>query len=236
VFAGGVARQLLAAEGIQVLAHVLAIGNVKDSPLDPLDPNLPALRAGLSREIPTLDPSAGEALRAAILAAKEGGDSLGGGVECVAVGVPAGLGAPFFDGVEAVAGAHFFSIPAVKGVEFGAGFGAAALRGSQYNDPYALKDGRVVTASNHAGGLLGGITTGMPIVARVAFRPTASISLEQKTVSLSHKSEEALTVGGRHDPCVVIRAVPVVESALALALCEVWLQRRGDTPLSGGAE
>ena len=234
VFAGGVAKQLLAVSGIQVLAHVLEIGGIADTAINALTPDMLALAEAHSRPLPTLNPAAGEAMRAAILAAKSAGDSLGGVVECVATGAPASWGSPFFEGAEAVAAAHFFSIPAVKGVAFGAGFEAARLRGSEYNDPYALQDGRVATLSNNAGGLLGGITNGMPIVARVAFRPTPSIGLEQQTVSLSKKTAEVLQVRGRHDPCVAVRAVPVVESALALALCELWLERRGDAPLPGG--
>ena len=169
---------------------------------------------------------------AAIMEARATGDSLGGVVECAAVGLPAGLGAPFFEGVEAVMAAQLFSIPAVKGVEFGAGFGAAALRGSEYNDPYVMSDGRVATARNSAGGLLGGITSGMPIIVRAAFRPTPSISLEQQTVSLSQKAPTSLAVRGRHDPCVAVRAVPVVEGAVALALLELWLERRASFPLA----
>ena len=128
--------------------------------------------------------------------------------------------------------AQLFSIPAVKGVEFGAGFGAAALRGSEYNDPYVMSDGRVATARNSAGGLLGGITSGMPIIVRAAFRPTPSIGLEQQTVSLSQKAPTSLAVRGRHDPCVAVRAVPVVEGAVALALLELWLERRASFPLA----
>ena len=233
-FAGGVAKQLLAGEGIEVLAHILMVGNIWDEAIDSLHPGMAELKAAHDRAVPTLSPEVGEAMQAAVLAAKAEGNSLGGIVECVAEGVPAGWGAPFFDGVEAVAAAYFFSIPAVKGVEFGAGFGAAALKGSVYNDSYVLQNGRVRTTSNHAGGLLGGITSGMPITAKVAFRPTPSVSVEQQTVSLSAQKEEALMVQGRHDPCVAIRAVPVVESALALALCELWLERRGDAPLVGG--
>ena len=169
---------------------------------------------------------------AAIMEARAAGDSLGGVVECAAVGFPAGLGAPFFEGVEAVMAAQLFSIPAVKGVEFGAGFAAAALRGSEYNDPYVMSDGRVATARNSAGGLLGGITSGMPIIVRAAFRPTPSISLEQQTVSLSQKAPTSLAVRGRHDPCVAVRAVPVVEGAVALALLELWLERRASLPLT----
>lgn len=234
VFAGAVARQLIATAGMQVYAHVLSIGHAEEGRLDPVKPDILGLEAARSRAVPTLEAAAGEQMQEAILKAKAAGDSLGGVVECVAVNVPAGLGDPFFDGVEALAAAHFFSIPAVKGVEFGAGFGAAAMQGSQYNDPYAMEETpaghSVVTTRNSAGGLLGGITSGMPIVARVAFRPTPSISLEQSTVSLSQKTDERLAVHGRHDPCVVVRGVPVVESALALSLCELWLRRRGQAP------
>ena len=232
-FAGGVAMQLLAREGIEIAAHVLSIGSVQDRHIDPILSDVSELKAAQAREIPTLDPLAGEQMKAAILSARDAGDSLGGVVECAAIGVPAGIGAPFFEGVESVAAAYLFSIPAVKGVEFSAGFGAAALCGSQYNDAYVMKNGHVATATNHAGGLLGGITTGMPIIARAAFRPTPSVSIEQHTVSLSQGKEETLCVHGRHDPCVAVRAVPVVESALALALCELFLQRRGDAPLCG---
>ena len=231
VFAGGVAMQLLAREGVQIAAHVAQLGPEADSPL-PSSPDLDALEASHARPVPTLDAQAGERMYEAILNARKSGDSLGGTVECVAAGVPAGWGAPFFEGVEAVMAAQLFSIPAVKGVEFGDGFGAARLTGSQYNDPYAFDNGRVVTVSNHAGGLLGGITNGMPIIVRAAFRPTPSISLEQQTVSLSAQKAETLAVHGRHDPCVAVRAVPVVESAVALSLLELWLERRATLPLA----
>ena len=234
-FAGGVAVQLLKLLGVQVAAHVLCIADVRDLPVDPVSPDVSALLACRARAIPTLDSDAGERMAQAILAAKQAGDSVGGVVEVAACGVPAGLGAPYFDGVESVAAAHLFSIPAVKGVEFGAGFGAASLRGSEYNDPYRMRAGAVVASRNAAGGLLGGLTDGMPVLARVAFRPTASISLEQDTVSLGGMENATLAVRGRHDPCVVVRAVPVVESALALALAELWLERRGDHPLGAQA-
>ncbi len=233
--AGGVALQLLGRLGMQVYAHVLAIGPARDAAVDPCAPEEAALRAAQKREIPTLVPEAGVAMGQAVLAAKQQGDSLGGLVEVVALGVPVGLGEPFFDGVEAVAAAEFFSIPAVKAVEFGAGMEAAALKGSQYNDPYVPAGETLRTTRNQAGGLLGGLTTGMPVVARVAFRPTASISLPQQTVSLGSGQPETLQVKGRHDPCVVIRAVPVVESALAIALCEMWLRRHGSQPLAEDA-
>ncbi|MDD3411147.1 MAG: chorismate synthase [Eubacteriales bacterium] len=230
VFAGGVAVQLLQKLGVRVGAHALRVGGVCDIALDPVNPDMDALEACHAREVPTLDALAGDQMRKAILAAKSKGNSVGGVIEVAASGMPAGVGAPFFDGVEAVAGQHFFSIPAVKGVEFGAGFGAADMRGSEYNDPYFMQGGQVAALRNSAGGLLGGLTDGMPILARVAFRPTASISMPQQSVSLSGKEARELTVRGRHDPCVAVRAIPVVESALALALCELWLQRRGDQP------
>jgi len=230
-FAGGVAKQILAAAGMEVLARLAAAGDVRDVDLDPAEPDLAGLRAAGGRDIPTINGKAGEAMHAAIRCAKEAGDSLGGLVECVAIGVPAGLGAPYFNGVEAIAASHLFSIPAVKGVEFGSGFMAALKRGSEYNDPYTLVNGHIRTVTNHAGGLLGGLSTGMPVVVRVAFRPTPSIGMEQQTVSLSCKKETKLRVKGRHDPCIAVRAVPVVESAMSLALCDLWLQRRVNTAI-----
>ena len=232
-FAGGLALQYLQARGIRVAAHALRIGGVADRAVDPVHPDMDALFACHAQPVPTLDSAAGEAMREAILAAKAALDSVGGVAEVVAAGLPAGLGAPFFDGVEALAAEHLFSIPAVKGVEFGAGFGAAELRGSDYNDPYAVRDGRVVTTRNCAGGLLGGLTTGMPLIARVAFRPTPSVALEQQTVRLSTLTPEPLSVRGRHDPCIVVRALPVVEGALALALADLMLRREGDRPWEG---
>lgn len=233
VFAGGIAMQLLNREGVRIAARVTQIGPETDeTEWDSTSPDMDAWERCHAQPVPTLDPSAGERMYAAILEARAAGDSLGGTVECVASGVPVGLGAPFFEGVEAVMAAELFSIPAVKGVDFGAGFGAAHLRGSEYNDPYAMKDGQVVTSRNCAGGLLGGMTNGMPIVVRAAFRPTPSISLEQATVSLSGQCDTTLAVRGRHDPCVTVRAVPVVESAVALALAELWLERRAASPLT----
>lgn len=236
VFAGGVALQLLETQGVRVGAHVLSIGPEQDIALDALHPDWDALALAHERAVPTLDAQACERMRAAILEAKAAQDSLGGVVECAADGLPAGLGSPFFEGVEGVLANYLFAIPAVKGVEFGAGFAAASMRGSEYNDPYAMREGRVVTTRNSAGGLVGGLTTGMPIIARAAFRPTPSISQAQQTVSLSKGCEATLEVHGRHDPCVVTRAVPVVESAVALGLCELWLERRATLPLSDRRE
>ena len=238
-FTGAVAIQVLQLLGMEVYSHVASVGDVKDDSLDPLCPDTVALQAALTRPVPTLNEAASQKMFDAILAAKAEGDSLGGVVEAVCLGAPAGLGAPWFDGVEAVLAKQFFSIPAVKGVEFGAGFEAAAMQGSQYNDPYEYKNGSVQTTGNNAGGLLGGLTSGMPVVARVAFRPTPSISKAQKTVSLSavqngSEANKTLQVKGRHDPCVAVRGVPVVESALAIGILELWLRQNGEKTFSGG--
>ena len=160
-------------------------------------------------------------MQQAILRAKEELDSVGGVIECAAIGLPPGLGDPMFDGVENRLAAALFGIPAVKGVEFGAGFSVAKLSGSENNDPFLLKDGEVVTGSNHAGGILGGITTGMPLTLRVAVKPTPSIGRPQRTVDLGTMEETELTIRGRHDPCIAHRAVPVVEAVTAAVLLDL---------------
>ena len=154
----------------------------------------------------------------AILQAKAQGDSLGGVIQCRVLGLPAGLGGPLFDGLESRLSAALFAIPAVKGVDFGSGFDAARLRGSENNDPFALETGRVVTTTNHCGGILGGISTGMPLEIRVAVKPTPSIALPQRSVDLATMTSTTLQITGRHDPCIVPRAVPCVEAAAAIAI------------------
>jgi chorismate synthase len=156
----------------------------------------------------------------AILEAKREGDSVGGIVECIASNVPVGVGEPIFDSLDADIAKMLFDVPAVKGVEFGAGFEAARLKGSENNDPYAIRDGKIVTLTNNAGGILGGLSSGMPILVRTAIKPTPSISKEQKTVDLSKMEETLIRVRGRHDPCVVPKAVPVIESAVAIVLAD----------------
>lgn len=162
-------------------------------------------------------------MREAVEAARRDGDSVGGIIECAATGVPAGIGSPFFGSVESVTAQLLLSIPAVKAVEFGDGMALAAQRGSQANDPLAFEGGRVVTLSNHNGGITGGITNGMPIVLRTAIKPTPSIARTQQTVDLLTEENTTLAITGRHDPCIVPRAVVVVESALAIALCELMM-------------
>ena len=169
-----------------------------------------------------------EVLRAA--AAEQ--DSVGGIIECRVQGVPLGLGQPFFDSAESMIAHLLFSVPAVKGVEFGSGFAAAAMRGSEHNDPFVCEDGAVITATNHAGGILGGISTGMPLVFRAAFKPTPSIARAQRTLSLRTMQLTELNIKGRHDPCVAVRAVPAVEAAAAVALCDALLPGNYE-PLKG---
>lgn len=221
--AGGIALQLLERRGVEVCAHIYSIGGVSDRPMDPMGEDA-QVRKGLSRsDFPVLDKCAGERMQEEILSAGAAGDSVGGVVECMVTGLPAGLGGPLFDGLEGKLSLALFAIPAVKGVEFGEGFGCARLRGSENNDPFAVEDGRVVTRTNRAGGILGGISNGMPLMVRAAFKPTPSIAMEQDSVSLSRMEPEKLIVTGRHDPCIVPRAVPVVEAAVALVLLDELL-------------
>lgn len=218
--AGGIALQLLEAEGIHIGAHVQSIKDIEDRPFDPLDPEFDELSDGYVR---VLDADAGNRMEDLIDRARLAMDSVGGIVECAVKGLPVGMGGPMFEGVENVIAAAIFGIPAVRGIEFGAGFAATRMKGSQHNDAYAYEDGRVVTLSNRHGGVLGGLTTGMPLMFRVGIKPTASIFLEQKTVDLSEKKNTILSLKGRHDPCIVPRAVPVVEAVAALAIYDLYL-------------
>ena len=222
--AGGIALQMLSARGITVGAHLAAVGGVSDRPFDPVALTPEDLTRPGQKPLPVNDDGAGEAMAAAVQAAAAEGDSVGGVVECAVLGLPVGLGGPLFDGMESRLSALLFGIPAVKGVEFGDGFAAAALRGHEHNDPYCFKDGRVATAENHAGGILGGLTTGMPLILRAAFKPTPSIARPQTTLRLSTKEPDTLIITGRHDPCVAIRAVPCVEAAVALGILDALLE------------
>lgn len=214
--AGGILLQMLDAKGIRVEARIRAIAGIED--------DSPFTESVAEKAFPTVSDEAGEQMKAAIQAARAEGDSVGGIVECVIRGVPGGLGSPMFDGVENRIARLAFAIPAVKGVEFGSGFQAAEMRGSENNDPYTVEDGCVVTCTNHAGGILGGITTGMPVVFRVAVKPTPSIASPQQTVNLDTMQPETLRIGGRHDPCIVPRAVPVVEAVAAIAVADLILE------------
>ena len=221
--AGGIAKQILARRGVFVGAHLKEVAGIGDESF-PLHPTAELFAQVAAKPFPVLDDGAGERMQAAILAAREALDSVGGIVECAAIGLPAGLGDPMFDGVENRLAAAIFGIPAVKGLEFGAGFDAARLHGSENNDPFVLSGGAVAAETNHAGGILGGITTGMPLTLRAAFKPTPSIARPQKTVRLSAMEETTLEVRGRHDPCIAHRAVPVVEAVTAAVLLDLLLE------------
>ena len=221
--AGGIAIQILRRRGIEVAAHIYSVGEARDRPFDPMGETAETLKALREAAFPALEQEAEQKMRDVIMAVRAEGDSVGGVVECIVTGLPAGLGDPMFGGMEGRLAAALFGIPAVKGVEFGAGFEAASMKGSENNDPFIMEDGKVRTATNHAGGILGGITTGMPLVFRMAIKPTPSIAKEQDSVSLSGAVGEKLCVEGRHDPCIVPRAVPVAEAAAALVLLDALL-------------
>ena len=223
--AGGICKQLLEKKGIFIGAHLASIGSARDAAYDPVKLNAEALAAAAAKPFPTLDDAAGEEMQAQIRAAKQDGDSIGGIIECAAVGVPAGLGDPMFDGMENRIARIVFAIPAVKGLEFGAGFDVACMRGSKNNDTYYMEGDLVRTRTNNAGGILGGITSGMPLIFRAAIKPTPSIAREQQSVSLSRGEDAVLAVRGRHDPCIAPRAVPVMEAALAIAITDALLQK-----------
>lgn len=221
-FAGAVCKQILERKGIHVGAHILSIKGVKDIPFDEVHVDAEALQKVTAKAFPVQEDAAGEAMQAAIAAAKEKGDSVGGIIECAVTGLPVGVGEPMFDGLESRLAAAVFAIPAVKGVEFGAGFGVADLFGSENNDDFIYQaDGTVETKTNNHGGSLGGISSGMPLVFRAAFKPTPSISREQDTISISKRENDKLAVVGRHDPCIVPRAVPCVEAAAAVAILDL---------------
>ena len=221
-FAGAVCKQILERKGIHVGAHILSIKGVKDTSFDAVSVDANALKTVAEKSFPVQEDAAGEAMQVAIAAAKQKGDSVGGIIECAVTGLPVGVGEPMFDGLESRLAAAVFAIPAVKGVEFGAGFGVADLFGSENNDDFIYNaDGTVETKTNNHGGSLGGISSGMPLVFRAAFKPTPSISREQDTISISKRENDKLAVVGRHDPCIVPRAVPCVEAAAAVALLDL---------------
>lgn len=217
--AGGLCKQWLADMGIHVGAHINQVGNVYDNPFDPVHPDLDAV----SGSFPTLDEAAAEDMMDLIASAKAQGDSVGGVIECAVTGVPAGIGEPMFGGIESKIASVCYGIPAVKGVEFGAGFDVALIPGSESNDYFVITDGKITTDTNVCGGILGGISNGMPIIFRVAIKPTPSIAKAQRSVNLMTMEEVTLEIKGRHDPCIVPRAVPVVEAAAAIAIFDLIL-------------
>ncbi|MCL2819258.1 MAG: chorismate synthase [Oscillospiraceae bacterium] len=257
--AGGICLQLLKNEGISIAAHITQIGNVQAKGFDPVNVGDAEFSALKSAAFPVLDAGVGELMLAAIEEVRQAGDSLGGIIECAVIGLPAGVGEPMFDGMENRLASILFGIPAVKGVEFGNGFAAAGLKGSENNDAFIVaKQGdscsafetsvssvsvagipsipkaeqlspcfatKIKTRTNNHGGILGGITSGMPLIFRTAIKPTPSIAIEQDSVSLSSLEPRKLTIKGRHDPCIVPRAVPCIEAAAAIAIYDAMQQK-----------
>lgn len=221
--AGFLCRTWLAERRITIGAHIAAIAGIPDTPFDPVNCSADTITAPGRKVFPVQDDNAGEAMQNAIDEARLAQDSVGGVVECAVLGLPIGIGEHMFAGVEGRIASLVYSIPAVKGVEFGDGFGVANRRGSANNDAFVTDGNTVRTKTNHCGGILGGMTNGMPLVFRCAFKPTPSIGLEQDSVDLTTMTNTKLTIGGRHDPCVVQRAVPVVEAAAAIAVMDMML-------------
>jgi chorismate synthase len=221
VFAGAVARQVLERRKVRVLAQTVQIGGVK---LTKQVPFSAAEKLARTNAVCCADRAVAARMKDEIVRAHEEKDSVGGVVRCTVMGVPVGVGEPFFGSVESALSAMMFSIPGVKGVEFGSGFASGASRGSENNDPFIIRNKRIATKSNNAGGILGGLTTGMPVEFRVAFKPTSSIARPQMSVDIEEKKAVELVVQGRHDPCIVPRAVPVVENSAAAVMLDLMLQ------------
>ncbi len=221
VFAGAVLRQILEKKGIKIAAHISSIGNVYDSRFDGAEISDELIDTLNNSAFSLVDGSVEEKMRETVESARKDGDSVGGTIECAVVGMPIGVGGPLFSGIEGEISKAVFGIPAVKGIEFGAGFDSAHRRGSENNDAFEYKEGKVVTKTNNCGGILGGISNGMPIIFRAAIKPTPSISKQQETVNLKTKENTTLSVKGRHDPCIVPRAVPVIEAAAAIAIFDM---------------
>lgn len=225
-FAGALCTQLLSQKGITVAAHLKQILNVTDSSF-PTDVKPSELNSLKKKDIPTIDPMAAEAYKTIIASAKMRGDSVGAMIECGVIGLPAALGEHMFGSVESEISKLCFAIPGVKGISFGIGNDFCRLYGSQANDAYEYKNGKVVTKTNNCGGIVGGMTTGMPVIFSVVMKPTPSIFVEQDTVDLESGQNAKLSIKGRHDPCIAIRAVPVVEAAAAIACTSLLIDSEG---------
>jgi chorismate synthase len=221
VAAGAIAGKLLSQSGVEVLAYTREIGGLRleNSP-NPDD----ARKVTYENSMRCPDAALAEKMRGVVLSAKADGDSVGGVVECTALNLPVGVGEPLFDALDSELAKILFGIPAVKGVEFGAGFQSSRLRGSQNNDEYEIKEGKIMTLTNNSGGVLGGMSTGMPLLLRVAFKPPSSIAKTQKTVNVSRMEESNISVTGRHDPCIVPKAVPVVQAMVAIGLVDLMIR------------
>ena len=214
-FAGALCLQILAKKGIKIFAHIASIHSVKDTLFNPINPQ------NVNKDFPVINTDAGIKMQKIILNAAKEGDSIGGIIECAITGMPIGIGNPIFEGLENIIASAIFAIPATKGIEFGAGFSASLMKGSEHNDPYFFDGDIIKTRTNNHGGILGGISSGMPIIFRTAFKPTPSIAKTQETVNLKTKKNTKINIKGRHDPCIVIRAVPCVEAMTAIAIADL---------------
>lgn len=221
VFAGAICKQILEVKGIIISAHINSIGKIKDCSFLESDISDELLNSFKEKELPLINTKLEDEMRQEILSARSSGDSIGGTIECAILGVSPGIGDPFFDSVESTLAHLMFSVPAVKGIEFGKGFDISKMRGSEANDEYYLENGNIKTKTNNNGGILGGITNGMPIIFNVAIKPTASIFKEQNTVNIATMEETTLCIEGRHDPCIVQRALPVIEAVAAIGITEL---------------
>lgn len=221
VFAGAICKQILEVKGIIVSAHINSIGKIKDCSFLESDISDELLNSFKEKELPLINTKLEDEMRQEILSARSSGDSIGGTIECAILGVSPGIGDPFFDSVESTLAHLMFSVPAVKGIEFGKGFDISKMRGSEANDEYYLENGNIKTKTNNNGGILGGITNGMPIIFNVAIKPTASIFKEQNAVNIVTMEETTLCIEGRHDPCIVQRALPVIEAVAAIGITEL---------------
>lgn len=224
VFAGAVCRQILQARGVNIGAHILSIGDKYDTAFDMVNINKNMLIELQQKPFTVINEKAAQAMKQEIITAKQQKNSVGGIVECAVIGLPAGVGSPIFDTVESTLASILFAIPAVKGVEFGSGFKISTMTGAQANDAlYVNENGRVSSFTNNNGGIIGGITNGMPIIFKVAFKPTPSIAAKQQTVNIDTMENTTIEVQGRHDPCIVQRAVVVVEAAAAVCMLDLFL-------------
>ena len=221
--AGGIIKQILSKKGIEIFAHISSIKNINDDTFDKCNPDLTKLKNLEYKEFPTINDEIGNLMKKTINDAKENGDSVGGCIECVVTGLKSGIGSPMFDGIENKISSIIFGVPAVKGIEFGNGFDCTELFGSQNNDEFYYKDGKILTKTNNHGGILGGISSGMPLYFKTAIKPTPSISKVQNSVSFTKGTNEELEIKGRHDPCIVVRAVPVIEAVTAIAVYDLIL-------------
>ena len=223
-FAGAVCMQIIEQKGICIGAHIASIGKIDDLSFDPVCVTAGDLETIKAKDFPTISEEKAKEMQDTVLLAKSNSDSVGGTVECAILGVKPGIGEPIFDGIENRISAAVFGIPAVKGIEFGSGFDGSRLFGSENNDDFTSKNGEIRTLTNNHGGILGGISSGMPIIFRCAIKPTPSIAKEQNTVNVMTGEPESLSVVGRHDPCIVQRAVPCIEAAAAIVIADYILK------------